>query len=148
MADGRYLPIESDVVDVVLLFQMLGDVPLPEEVLREAHRVLKEGGMTLVFETTCYHEHDLPNDFFRIMPAGLEFLAKRVGFSETKVFRLGGIFARSALLLNLQINYVFSTFPLIKSFLIGASNVFHAALDEVKYRPSFAPDYIAKLIKR
>jgi len=50
VADGRGLPFADRTFDVVVIHTVLGHVPGPEEVLAEAHRVLREGGSLAVFE--------------------------------------------------------------------------------------------------
>jgi ubiquinone/menaquinone biosynthesis C-methylase UbiE len=49
-ADGRSLPFEERSFDVVVIHTVLSHVPGPEEVLAEAHRVLRVGGRLAVFE--------------------------------------------------------------------------------------------------
>ena len=56
--DMLAIPLASQSVDVVLLFQAITDVPNPLAVLKEVRRVLKQGGQLLVFESMDYRERD------------------------------------------------------------------------------------------
>ncbi|MEM1913585.1 MAG: class I SAM-dependent methyltransferase [Thermofilaceae archaeon] len=47
-ADARNLPLRDGVADVVTMLEVLEHVPNPVEALREAHRVLKPGGLLVV----------------------------------------------------------------------------------------------------
>lgn len=49
-ADATALPFENESFDVVYLVAMLGEVPNQELCLREAHRVLRTGGLLSVSE--------------------------------------------------------------------------------------------------
>src|SRR5256885_2366409 len=70
-ADACALPLSDGTVDVVLFFQVLADLPEPKIALSEAYRVLRPGGHVIVFESMAYPEHDMPFDYYRIMPAGM-----------------------------------------------------------------------------
>ncbi|MCC7450810.1 MAG: methyltransferase domain-containing protein [Anaerolineae bacterium] len=55
VADGYALPFDDQAFDTVLVFNILHIVKEPTAVLREAHRLLKPGGL-LVSATDCYAE--------------------------------------------------------------------------------------------
>jgi len=144
------LPVREKSVDCVLLFQVLGDIPDLGELLREVFRALRPGGRVIVFETMGYPEHDLPHDYFRVMPAGLERTARLVGFHGVEVVRLGGLFTRIS---QLWSSYVMGrlrgwggTRWLGVAGTVGM-NVVAVALDRALPHPSLAPDYLARLEK-
>jgi SAM-dependent methyltransferase len=150
VADINHLPFGDDSVDTVLLFQVLADSPEPGECLREIARVCKPGGNLIVFESMCFPEHDLPNDYFRLMPAGVEYLAQQSGFNLQKTIRLGGLFSRFALLWNNVIMAKLQKSPLLRW--LGAtgtlaSNVCCYALDRLYPSSALASDYVARFTK-
>ena len=51
VADARTLPFEDGAFDYVLCIDLLPHIPEPQQLLREAHRVLRSGG-TLVIDST------------------------------------------------------------------------------------------------
>jgi SAM-dependent methyltransferase len=150
VVDTHSFPVRGESLDCVLLFQVLGDIPDLGGFLREVFRALRPGGRVIVFETMAYPEHDLPHDYFRVMPAGLEWTARSVGFHGIEVVRLGGLFTRISQLWN----------PYVMGRLRGwggtrwlgvtgtvAMNVLAVALDRALPHPFLAPDYLARLKK-
>jgi SAM-dependent methyltransferase len=148
--DGRMIPLSNGSVDAVLLSQVLGDVADPGPFLVEVARVLRPSGRLLVFETMAYPEHDLPNDYYRLMPEGLRLLAQQAGLRCTELVRLGGLFARFAMLWNIYVMGRVAAVPgftLLARAGIVAANVAALALDRAMPHPSLATDYAAVLIR-
>ncbi len=142
------VPVAAGAVDLVLLLQMLGDLPWPDRVLAEAHRVLKPGGELIVFESTCYPEHDLPSDYLRIMPKGLEHFATEAGFECLEMIRLGGLFTRSAQLWNTCVMGRLRQWPVLGALAppgVLCANVAAFLLDTVAPHPALAANYVARL---
>ena len=144
------LPIENKSVDCVLLFQMLSDVPEPRDILKEAYRVLRPGGVVLIFETMSYPEHDLPHDYYRILPQGLAHLAEGCCFSVVTCDRLGGLFARFAQLWNV---FLMARLAQVSLFApparlgIVLANMLCLTLDRLVPAPRLGTDYWAVLRK-
>lgn len=148
--DMQAIPLASSSVETVLLFQALTDVPRPIEVLNDVARVLKPGGRLIVFESMAYPEHDMPNDFYRLMPEGLRALADDAGFSVEECIRLGGLFTRFASLWNTFVMGELlrrrATRPLgYAGILFG--NLLCYALDRLAPHPRLASDYLAVLVR-
>lgn len=142
------IPFPDRDFDVVLLFQALTDVPHMEVVLAEVKRVLRPGGFVLILETTCYPEHDAPNDYYRLMPQGARWLAETAGFASVEVHELGGLFARFASLWNNYLMGGLQRWVLLKPVAIAgtlAANLLALGLDRLLPHPRLAPDYLAKL---
>jgi SAM-dependent methyltransferase len=148
--DLTRLPIRDASVDMVLLFQTLADVPDSVAGLREVARVVRPGGSIVIFESMSYPEHDLPHDYYRIMPAGLAFAAAQVGLQVNEVVRLGGLFARFATLWNTFVMGGLArhaiTRPVAALGRLGC-NITGLVLDALAPHPRLAPDYLARLVK-
>jgi len=150
VVDGVRIPIRDESIDCVLVAQVLGDVPDLVALLREFQRVLRPGGCVVIFETMAYPEHDLPHDYFRVLPHGVEWAGELVGLREAEIVRLGGFFTRVAGLLNpfvmgvLRAHWATRPLGVAGTVLI---NIAAVVLDGIFHHPSLAPDYLARMRK-
>ena len=83
--DGQRLPVRDACVDTVLALEVLEHVPDAQACLAEAARVLKPGGKLLLTVPFVAPLHQLPFDFRRFTPRGLEVLLERHGFRLTEL---------------------------------------------------------------
>jgi len=151
IADITRIPLNDESVDAVLLFQVLGDIPEPKSFLKEVSRILKPEGRMIIFESMCYPEHDMPHDYYRLMPSGIDYLSMKVGFQCTEITRLGGLFTRFAMLWNKFIMGKIKNFPVIcwlAHIGIFLANIICYSLDQVFLHPNLAENYIARFVKR
>ena len=88
-ADAQALPIADNSVDAVLLLHVLEHVPDPSRALSEAYRVLRSGGQLILEMPLFYPLHDIPNDYSRWTPFGLEQQLLAKGFT-VEALRAGG----------------------------------------------------------
>ncbi len=147
--DMLAIPLDSQSVDVILLFQAMTDVPYPVEVLKEVKRVLKPGGKLLVFESMAYPEHDAPDDFYRLMPEGLRVLAADAGLHLEECIRLGGLFTRFASLWNTFVMGGLKQLGLLRPLGhlgVAGGNLLCYGLDRLAPYPRLASDYLAVLV--
>jgi len=148
--DGNGIPCADNSVDCLLLFQVLGDIPDLKEFFNEVCRVLKSNGTFLIFETVSYPEHEFPNDFYRIMPSGINWLAEQTGFKIVEMIKLGGLFSRFAQLWNIFIMGRLRNLPIIgfiAIFGIALVNLAACLLDKLFPHQLLGTDYVAKLRK-
>lgn len=146
--DMLAIPLDDNSADIVLLFQAITDVPNPVDVMKEIKRVLRTGGMLLVFESMQYPEHDIPNDYYRLMPEGLRVMAAEAGLNLKECKRLGGLFTRIASLWNTFLMAGLKQHALLRplGFLgIAGMNVLCYTLDRLMPHPRLASDYLATL---
>ena len=143
--DMLAVPVASQSVDMILLFQAITDVPYPVEVLKEVRRLLRPDGKLLLFESMAYPEHDAPHDYYRLMPEGLRVLGMDAGLHLQECIRLGGLFTRFASLWSTFVmgrlkNTFFS--PLAHVGVAGV-NFLCYGLDRMAPHPRLASDYLA-----
>lgn len=85
VTSAEAIPLDEASVDAVLLIQVLEHVPRPHAILTEIQRVLKHQGSLYLSAPLVWELHELPNDYYRFTPAGLEFLLAEAGFVEIDV---------------------------------------------------------------
>jgi SAM-dependent methyltransferase len=86
---GDRWPVENDGYDALLCTEVLEHVFDPATFLSEAHRSLVPGGrifLTVPFATSC---HDIPHDYWRYTPSGLNYLLASNGFERIEVYKRG-----------------------------------------------------------
>lgn len=83
------LPFPDASFDAVLLFNALYAVEEPASLAREIHRVLRSGGAWYLASPFIANEMPEPHDYVRFTREGLERLAKKAGFTDIDVERLG-----------------------------------------------------------
>ncbi len=96
-ARAERLPLRDRSVDTVLGLSMLTYLPEPIEMLAEAQRVLKPGGMLLLEFTQMAPLHDEPHDYFRFTRYGAAHLLERAGFEPLEWIPIGGLMSRVGL---------------------------------------------------
>ncbi len=145
------LPLGDRDVDTVLLSRMLGDIPDQPRLMAELARVLTPGGRILVYEAISYPQHDLPHDYWRVLPAGLTWAAGRAGLVVEELIHCGGYATQLAVQLNTFVIADLGGFWLTRPVAAGlraATNLTCAAIDRAMPRPALATDYFASLVKR
>jgi SAM-dependent methyltransferase len=83
LGDGAALPVRSNGVDHVVLFEVLEHVPDPAAVLAEVRRVLRPDGTLVGSVPFLIGVHGQPDDFRRFTAQGLEQLL--VAFNDVAV---------------------------------------------------------------
>lgn len=151
IGDAASLPFRDGISNMIILFQVLGDMPDLGPLMSELHRILNDKGQLVILETMCYPQHDLPDDYFRVMPEGLRYHAVRAGFGTVRIHYIGGLFTRFASLIN---HYLLGTLRRFKwlhgpvCLLIMISNIsFHFA-DKLCLRPQLSESYVAYVTKK
>lgn len=144
------LPLENGAVHTVLLSRMLGDIPDQRRLMGELARVLTPGGRVLVYEAISYPQHDLPHDYWRVLPAGLRWAAESANLEVEELIYCGGYGTQLAVQFNTfvigDLGGFWFTRP-IAGGLRAATNLTCAAIDRIMPRPELATDYFVSLRK-
>jgi SAM-dependent methyltransferase len=100
------LPIAASSMDLVLCTQVLEHVPSPQAVLAEISRVLRSAGRVALTVPLVWQLHELPYDYYRYTPAGLEYMLGEAGFVEIQTHPRNDCFSTLAqLMLNVAANF-------------------------------------------
>jgi SAM-dependent methyltransferase len=92
-ADSLFMPLRDASVDTVLSTQVLEHVPDPTQMLGEARRILRPGGILIMTAPFVWAEHEVPRDFYRYTSYGLRHLLTHVGLRPLVVEPLDGLYA-------------------------------------------------------
>lgn len=90
IASADRLPFPDNSVDGVINTQLLEHVISPEDVLKEAYRILKKDGFIITAVPFIENFHGSPNDFYRWSHMGLAVLHEKSGFKIEKIVPLAG----------------------------------------------------------
>lgn len=96
------LPIQSESIDHVVSFEVMEHLREPESMLREAFRILKNGGTITVSTPFQWWIHEAPWDYYRYTCFGHQYMFGKAGFVEVNVEPTTGFWAMWLLKLNYQ----------------------------------------------
>ncbi len=82
-------PLKSEVYDCVIGVNVLEHVFRYENVVRESHRILRQGGEVFFAIPFLMFVHPSPNDYFRYTAQALENIFQDLGFENVRVHTLG-----------------------------------------------------------
>lgn len=83
--DGQKMPFRDGVFDTAMALEVLEHVKNPDACLAEIRRVLRPGGRLLLTVPFVAPLHQLPFDYYRYTPGGLEAMLDRNGFTIEKI---------------------------------------------------------------
>lgn len=89
LADAKKLPFNSNSFDTALLIQVLEHIDGPEEVIKEAARVLKPSGVLIISVPFFYPLHDMPYDFGRYTSSALKSFIDQASLRLIKIEQQG-----------------------------------------------------------
>ena len=86
---GDRWPVADASVDLVLSTETLEHVPEPAVFLKEARRVLRDGGRIVLTVPFSARWHYIPHDYWRYTPSSLRNLLEQAGFTGVVVHARG-----------------------------------------------------------
>ena len=92
LCDAADVPVEKEAYDAVICAEVLEHVPHPKEVLAEAFRVLRPGGVLLLTVPFNVNIHADPHDYARYTATWLRETLDALGFVDVDVAQQGMFF--------------------------------------------------------
>jgi len=122
-ADCYEIPLVDSSIDVILSTQVLEHLQMPDQMLKEAYRLLKPGGQLIVTVPMVWGLHEEPVDFYRYTEYGLRYLLEQAGYEGIQIQPLEGLFA---VLVQMLLDEYYSSWlkksPQIAGKIIGRLN--------------------------
>tara|TARA_B100000945_G_C20385531_1_gene599512 strand:+ start:261 stop:905 length:645 start_codon:yes stop_codon:yes gene_type:complete len=87
------IPISDNSIDGFLLCEVLEHLENPEDVLNEAYRILKEGGIGWITSPFLFQIHADPSDYQRWTNIKLKKELLKIGYKDINIFPMGGVIA-------------------------------------------------------
>jgi SAM-dependent methyltransferase len=149
------LPLESDIADFVVSFQVMEHLCEPQIMLNESFRILRSGGKILLTVPFQWWIHEAPWDFYRYTRYGLEYMFRKAGFVDIEIKETSGFWVMWVLKFNYQSTRYIRRGPmffrmLARGFLTPiwlAGQLVAPWLDKVDFNPYEASGYIVTASK-
>lgn len=100
VCDALRLPYKEASFDTYCSFEVLEHINDPKKFFKEAHRVLKKGGICMISMPFMFREHAEPDDFQRISRGGYHYLADMIGFKVVRIYSYSFLGTTCAALIN------------------------------------------------
>lgn len=87
------IELENETIDVLLIPNLVHHVKNQALMFEQASRILKKGGLIYIFEPLVRELHQIPDDYLRYTPFGLENILTNYGFANFDIHYTGGPFS-------------------------------------------------------
>lgn len=97
---NKPLPIDSEIADTVISFQVMEHLCEPQNMLNEANRILKKNGKIILTVPFQWWIHEAPYDYYRYTIYGLQYMFEKAGFKNINITPASGFFSMWVLKIN------------------------------------------------
>jgi len=97
---NKPLPIDSEIADTVISFQVMEHLCEPQNMLSEANRILKKNGKIILTVPFQWWVHEAPYDYYRYTIYGLQYMFEKAGFKNINITPASGFFSMWVLKIN------------------------------------------------
>lgn len=103
---NKPLDLEDNLADTIVSFSVLEHLSEPQNMINEAYRILKKGGVFVLQVPFMWHIHEEPYDFFRFTEYGLRHIFNKAGFKNITIEASSGFWVNWFVKLNYQLTRV------------------------------------------
>lgn len=96
------LPIKDMAADTVVSLSVMEHLREPQNMLKEAIRILKPGGSMILQVPFMWWVHEAPHDYYRYTCYGLKYMFEKAGFTDVEVMPQTGFWVMWTLKFNYQ----------------------------------------------
>ncbi len=96
VCDLTSIPVPDATYDAIVFTQVMEHLSEPGEVLKEFHRIGKNGCRIFYSAPLCSDEHEVPYDFYRYTQFGVRHLFSKAGFEVQDVHGMEGCASTAA----------------------------------------------------
>lgn len=93
LCDIKSIPVADESFDGIILSEVLEHVDNPDEILKEAYRLLRPGGVILICTPFMFHVHADPYDYCRYTDYWYDTTLHKIGFNNIAIEKQGLFFA-------------------------------------------------------
>jgi SAM-dependent methyltransferase len=94
VSDAKCMPFADNEFHVILSSDCLEHVDWPRDVIREAYRVTKQGGLFYLTSVFDFEIHGYPDDYWRFTPNCIKQLLEDAGFKVLMYEGVGGVHSK------------------------------------------------------
>jgi SAM-dependent methyltransferase len=158
IASADALPFEDEAFDCVICTEVLEHCPDPWAAAAEITRVLRPGGWLFLSTPFLLPLHEMPHDYQRFTPPGLEALAKRAGLTVEEITPRGDYTAVALSNLLLPVSkglqqlgkvigagFYTARNPIVWTALVAPQRLYFEGWKRVRQRPN---SYLARIYRR
>jgi SAM-dependent methyltransferase len=146
-ASALRLPFAPETCDTVLCNEVLEHVPEPVQLMIEAARVLKHGGLLILTTPMTWGLHEEPYDYYRYTPYGLKYLAEHAGLQVEKIDPTSGLWGTVGQRISSHVyhSHGWHAFWIVKGIVLvlcAGIQIIFSALDSVYGHTGDTLDYL------
>jgi SAM-dependent methyltransferase len=144
ICEATDIPVADESFETVFSTQVIEHVADHQQMIREAHRLLRNDGYFIVSGPMYWHLHEEPFDFFRFTKHGFRYILERNGFEIVEVLANGGKWAT----FGQMVIHTFPQFLVKRSSFRKLNNYFFHRLDQKHYNDFNTMNYVIVARKR
>ena len=104
--DHKRIKLKKNLADCVIIPNLIHHINDHDKLFKQIKKILKKNGFLYIFEPLLRELHQIPEDYLRYTPYGLEYKLKKFGFKKFKSQVSGGPFTAIAYCWDQALQYI------------------------------------------